>query len=143
MATTNGMKALELEAEPLQSNGDESSPQPQPVHPMIFMVNGWRLLCAYVDHYRVVTLPVGAFLLILAVIFGLEAIAHHSTKSHVAVIEHDYTDAHSVFELKMNQIDHWCLSVSRKIARTCVHVCMCHYCTRSTDVILTLYISFF
>lgn len=138
MATTNGMKALELEeAEPLQTNGDgESSPQPQPVHPMIFMVNGWRLLCAYVDYYRVVTLPVGAFLLILAVIFGLEAIAYHSTKSHVAVIEHDYTDAHSVFELKMKQIDHWCLSVSRTNDMMVASMMMCMILTLLCNLLL-------
>eukprot|EP00545_Synedropsis_sp_CCMP1620_P007328 CAMPEP_0119003062 /NCGR_PEP_ID=MMETSP1176-20130426/331_1 /TAXON_ID=265551 /ORGANISM="Synedropsis recta cf, Strain CCMP1620" /LENGTH=418 /DNA_ID=CAMNT_0006954621 /DNA_START=28 /DNA_END=1284 /DNA_ORIENTATION=- len=126
MAGTNGNmgpKVSPLEMESLtgteidsldaQSSPDEDNEPTQPfVMPNIFnlLLNLWTLFIAHASYYRRVTFPLAAVLIILGVIGLLDAIAYSTTQRHVASVSHDYTNAHSIYELKMQQIDHWCLS---------------------------------
>jgi TPR repeat protein len=82
------------------------------MNPMAFIQNLFALIAAYASYYRNITIPVSVIAIILVVILTLDFVAAASTTAHVAGVERDYTDAHSVYELKMQQIDHWCLAVS-------------------------------
>jgi hypothetical protein len=75
------------------------------------------LIAAYASYYSHITVPIAAICLVIVVILTLDFVAAASTSKHVAMVKHDYT-AVLPYELKMQQIDHWCLSVS-----TCCWFC--------------------
>jgi hypothetical protein len=100
---------------------DESlaqSPQQQqffdPCRALLYWLqNLGALIAAYASYYSHITIPIVAVCVIVAVILGLDLIVSATTnKKHVAMVKHDYTDSRSFYELKMQFVDHWCLSVS-------------------------------
>ena len=125
-STTKSNSVVPLEMEQLsftrndgfeQDVSSTQSPQQQFFHPcqalLYWFQNLGALIAAYASYYSHITIPVVAVCVIVAVILGLDFIVSASThKKHVAMVKHDYTDSHSVYELKMQLVDHWCLSVS-------------------------------
>lgn len=99
-----------MEFEPaLKGEETEEEQQPTMINPVVFLHNLYVLVCMYASYYRNVTIGVGAFLVILTVVGMLDMFATMTTKKHQAMISNDYTDAHSIYELKMAKVDHWCL----------------------------------
>ena len=108
-----------MELEPLggqKQNHDQQqeqqSQQPSLVNPIVFCQNLYLLVMAYASYYRGTTTVIASVVIIIGIILLLDFVVAASTKRHVATIAHDFTDARSPYELKMQKLDHWCLSVS-------------------------------
>jgi hypothetical protein len=76
---------------------------------------------AYISYYRGITVPLAVIGIILVVVVSLEyVVASLTQKKHIATLQKDYIQTRSWVELKMLNIDHWCLSVSKaKSFRSC------------------------
>ena len=117
MGKSNHISPLELESLSFTRGDNESASQQQQqqqqsFEPLLLLQNVFALIAAYASYYSNITIPIAAICLVVVVIVALDFIASASTHRHVAMVKHDYTEAHSEFELKMQLIDHWCLSVS-------------------------------
>mmetsp|Transcript_28183 Transcript_28183/g.41628 ORF Transcript_28183/g.41628 Transcript_28183/m.41628 type:complete len:427 (-) Transcript_28183:52-1332(-) len=111
---TNQVGSLEIEPLSHEEYEEDKRPQIPMMRPMGFFENFYNLTVAYASYYRHITAAIVACLTVITVIIVLESIAKLSTKSHNAMssITHDYTNTndHSFFNLKMKDVDHWCLS---------------------------------
>lgn len=116
MGKSNHISPLELETLSFTRGGNESDSQQQQqepsFQPLLLLQNLCALIAAYASYYSHITIPIAAICIVVVVILALDFIASASTQKHVANVKHDYTDVHSEYELKLQQIDHWCLSVS-------------------------------
>lgn len=117
MSKSNLIYPLEVETLSFTRDGNESPPQQQQqeqsFQPCLSFQNLFALTVAYASYYSHVTVPIAAICLVVVVILTLDFVASASTSKHVAMVKHEYSNTvHSTYELKMQQIDHWCLSVS-------------------------------
>ena len=115
MGKSNRISPLELESLSFTRGDNESASQQQQqqsFEPFLLLQNVFALIAAYASYYSHITIPIAAICLVVAVIVTLDFIASASTHKHVAMVKHDYTNSRSEYELKMQLIDHWCLSVS-------------------------------
>jgi hypothetical protein len=103
-------------------------PQPSPIS---FLQSLWALIVAYACHYRGASATILAGVFILLMVVMLDALASHATVHHLT---RDYSRIPSLYELKMAQIDHWCLQV--RYWKVCCTVSI-HY-TQHTNLIHSL-----
>jgi hypothetical protein len=118
MATNNKrVNPMELELENFVEEDEEVSNVDQTKsccfnHPIAFLQTLMALIVAYMSYYRRITVPLAVVGIILAVVVSLEyVVASFTKKKHIAIVQKDYIQTRSWVELKMLNIDHWCLSV--------------------------------
>lgn len=88
-------------------------------HPMdactSFLSNLCQFLYAYIVYHKSISAVIGLVVCIVTVTLTIEYIAKVSAGHHHATISHDYAHSTSEIELKMAQIDHWCLQVKCRV----------------------------
>jgi hypothetical protein len=95
----------------------------QPFSPLYFLQALWALILAYANYYRGISacLLSGFFILFMVIMMNSLASLHHAKIHHLT---HDYSSIPSLYEVKMAQIDHWCLQVRVCLGIDILHITM-------------------
>ena len=112
----NGNTKNNVYTDPLTKQGGslelEQPPSAQPTQtPIGFVQSLWALIVAYATYYRGISSVLFAGIFIVCAVILLDAMASHATSRKFHHLTRDYSHLPSLYDLKMAQIDHWCLQV--------------------------------
>ena len=89
--------------------------QQQPSQVLTFFQSLWALIVAYACYYRGITATILAATFILLMVVSMDALVSHVASQKFHHLTQDYSTIPSLYQLKMAQIDHWCLQVSNTL----------------------------